>query len=193
MDTPTMKIYILDGGKSSRFGFPKKNIDINGENIICRILRQVHEQRTEAYVLMRSGTVAGDSILRVILGLLHKDYNPMRNIFLFGDVVYSDRVMRDILHEKCTCVYGREAHNYYSGKHNPERYALVVEDEKIEFIRGAIASLIPYEYSQCLTLCLLKDTARIKYVLTKDFTDDIDTPAEYDMFKERIIGKEFFR
>lgn len=116
-----------------------------------------------------------------------KEWDGHQIVFLLGDVVYSNRMMQKIISNTDTVsFFGREGGNVFTGKEAKEIFAFsfnenhviqqaLWEDMRDIWFRGQIQAKLWH-------FC---DRGKL-HTLDNDYTDDIDSPEEYNLFYEKL-------
>jgi hypothetical protein len=202
-------IYILAQGKGSRwydhfrhedeYDMPseyKQLIPVNGEPNLFRTIRMLEDCGRDDYLVIAEGSMFTpeqvDSLPNKIKTLRHPgnilhgvwqllDFSQ-ENIFLLGDVIFSEQAIADIVayDEREYTLWGRFKDNIFTGKQAGEIFALTVSKE-----------FTPLVKKQLSTIKLLQNKLWGFYhhylfsgnwAEVDDWTDDIDSPNEYFKF-----------
>ena len=116
-----------------------------------------------------------------------KEWRDHRVIFLLGDVVYSNRMMQEIINNRDTVsFFGRIGSNVFTGKDASEIFAFsftedyIVQRDVWEGMRD-----IWFRRQIQAKLWHFYDKSELR-TLDNDYTDDIDSPEEYNLFYEKL-------
>ena len=110
-----------------------------------------------------------------------------RIVFLLGDVVYSNNAIREILSENSN-FFGRLTGNKFTGKEAKEIFAFSFSagyDVQC-YWRDSMKRLWQKNKSAKLWNLSLVEEAITNFFVIEDYTDDIDSPQEYDQFYETL-------
>jgi len=201
-----MKIFIMAQGDGSRWKentkieLPseyKQLIPLGKETIITRTLRQL-----EGYDI----TVIADGYFAPFMpeniklvyfrvpGCLLRGIWQTRswwgesgNVFLLGDVVYSNELLRKIVkYSTEISIFGRLGENKVTGKEAKELFALNINfcDVHDRWIEDTLKSL--YESNPRAKLWDFQESVEDEVIESNDYTDDLDSPEEYLQFWNKL-------
>ena len=98
---------------------------------------------------------------------------------LLGDVIFSEDVFNDVLmRPNGIRLIGRSGQNLVTGKKASEIFALSFSSDKNQDISG---------FSGGRLWDLEASSLRHDFVNIQDWTDDLDSPEEYDQFYEKLV------
>lgn len=199
------KVIIPIGGKGTRWnnymGVPKYKVEVDGEPILDRTIRQIREYNVEPTLIKDGESVYGD--IDKIYSSREKWSKDDKTVILFGDTFFTDEAMEKIMTNQLTqwAVYGRVMGSPFTGKEYGELYGLSFYPESAPkmvkciqrvaklYDRGAInASNLwaLYRAMHGFPDDLMNDHyAGTDFVEINDFTEDFDWPHDYDRFIER--------
>ena len=117
----------------------------------------------------------------------HYDWQKYdRIIFLLGDVVFSNECISTILNDKnLFSLYGRFGSNKFTGKSAKEIFALSIYPEYYKDISSLLYDLWKNEKGS--KLWDLYFFGLLNFIDIDDFTDDLDSPEEYDQFWPKLV------
>jgi len=185
----------------------KQLVMIGDEPIIVRTLRQLHERLgfgKENIIVVADGDYffqhiqnhAGLMTYREPVGTIlngiwmSKDFWLASNriIFLLGDVVFSNEAIDKILsnNSEVATFYGRKGMNVVTGKSAKEIFALEIPTDL--YVKDFIISELYSYWNKGLGTKLwdLYNYVDMDFVKINDYTDDIDSPQEYQQFHETL-------
>jgi len=183
----------------------KQLLPVGDETVISRTIRQLKELGiSDVWVIAGSDIFdqIGDvgcyslreptgSIIQGIIGIRHLWMNEPDVLFVLGDVLFSNAMMKTIATHKKSAFFGREGGNVVTGKESKEIFALrlvgnadhsnkfygkliVLNTETSMPIKLKLWDLYHYLFSQGF-MGLIS-------LIANDYTDDTDTPEEYLRF-----------
>ena len=215
-----MKVLILADGEGKRWGnyqgVPKQLLRIDGETLIDRMCRQLHENGADDIVIIgpyKNRYASNDKFSSDIKRKLFQDIAERYRepfILLNGDCYYTDEIIRDCLGrvpEDGWLHWCCPHRNEYTGKPYGEGYIHKVTDwqwwirELKEFNYLADAGLIRIRNDWSINRYLYgwddltthyRDPSHLsKYdVYWQDETDDFDYPDDYDRFMKCTHRRE---
>lgn len=192
---------------------PKQLLQIGNTSIIQRTIDQVRKNICSSIILSAPGIICRDIIGvqnmiaprysgELLSGILqlHKMWDEEVNLFLLGDVVFSNSMIAEISGacEIANCsngikpmlFFGRIGSNRVTGKEASELFGVLVTKSGIETLRKTCLDhndpSIKNGSGKLWTL--YKEFTKDKenpddfLVQSQDFTDDIDSPKEYQEF-----------
>ena len=121
-----------------------------------------------------------------------KEWEGHRVVFLLGDVVYSNRMIREIFSNTDTVsFFGREGANVFTGKEASEIFAFSFNEDIITQLNiwNEMRFLWFTKQIKAKLWHLRDDMPSISFAFRKvfdDYTDDIDSPEEYNLFYEKL-------
>lgn len=194
---------IMAAGSAERWGnylgVPKQLVDIDGEPLLHRTIRQVYEWSGEAPIVtvpelgfygpLEAPQVVGSAAVE-INKFLNAFYTP-ETLYLWGDVYFTDEAMRAIFTTTETpCFFGR-----YTGsacKSWSELFAArldadaILKAKALKRIRGLIPRCASWElYRLVAGYPLHEHTVGRMFVDIDDRTEDFDFPHDYDRWMEQ--------
>lgn len=209
-----MIILILAGGNQERWGdheHPKQLVDIGGETLLMRIVRQCREQDHEPII------VTHDERLKIS----KQSFEPQarrwtvetllstcelwedRTVVLLGDVIFTDEALHKIMLNRAPIqVFGRKELRYRLVGRYYEIFAISFDCNQHQQIVDTLQEVLVdastredggklrtfYEMYCGLPLRSYQHEDIIFYPI-EDWTEDIDAPEDYEQFKAMIIQR----
>lgn len=212
LNKTAIKVFILAAGRGDRWqeytGVPKQLATVKSEALLARIMRLLY-----ANEIADVSILAHDERLRVAGALFVEPHESKwivdtllstqklwgeRNIFLLGDVFYTEKAMHKIVQcENPIAVFGRKMPSQFTKGCWPEIFALSFNSDgrsellvNAEYVRqksGPEQELKLWQlYRELAGFPLFPTEAyrfeRELFQSINDFTDDFDVPKEYDRF-----------
>ncbi len=214
-----MKIYILAQGQGSRWRYDShrvREIDLpseykqllpigKGEVLIQRTIRQIGESIDELDVTL---IAPGDFLLYpypewmkfqsfreptgcILEGICRtkNEWAGERVLFLLGDVIYSNRMMKEIINNRDTVsFFGRKGKNVFTDKEASEIFAFGFNDTQImQDVLWQEMRHLWFRREIDAKLWTLLSYLKLSIVeVENDYTDDVDSPEEYEQFYEKL-------
>lgn len=205
------KLFLLAQGKDIKWkpigSLPKykHQIKIDGNNTILdrniQLFRSlnpfviIHPEysRDDVFIQYYSYDKPSDLLYGIIQTRKLFGWDANRIIILFGDVIFSRyAVSRIINDDKTLALYGRRQENFVTGKQQPEIFGLSVYRDLQYDVWTALYWLwrASVTYSYASTLWSFYHYVQDEYILEEfgDYTDDIDSVDEYNLFYEYLCG-----
>lgn len=196
----SMKYIIMADGKGTRWNnyndIPKHFIEVNGETILARTVRLLHEFDNEAEVIITSHDPRYE-----IEGA--KRYEPLNNhyevdrfteeliednvCFLYGDTFYTEDAINTIVNSEVKDIlfFGNEKSIVAVKAKDGALFKSHVDRVRKLFIDGKIEKCIGWQVYQSFTgLPFIEKIIGEKFVVISDNTEDFNTPDEY---KKRVF------
>ena len=197
-----MKYIIMADGQGTRWNnyndIPKHFIEINGETILARTVRLLHEADAEAEVVITSHDPRYE-----IPGA--KRYEPLNNhleidrfteeliaddiCFLYGDTYYSESAINEIVNDKVDDIlfFGNEKSIVAIKVRDGEVFKAHVDRVRELFVAGKLEKCIGWQVYQSFTgLPFMQKQIGEKFVVLVDDTEDFNSPEDY---KKREKGR----
>lgn len=120
------------------------------------------------------------------------EWEDHRIVFLLGDVIYSNAMMKEILTNKNNiALFGRMGMNNITGKEASEIFALSFSGGESSFIWERMRHIWFHDGNNRAKLWTLYDYIRdyegLDFIsILDDYTDDVDSPEEYDQFFDTL-------
>jgi len=178
----------------------------NGEVLIQRTIRQISEAWNIRTPIDLTLIAPGDFLLYpfpewmkfhsfreptgcILEGICRtkKEWKDNRVLFLLGDVIYSNRMMKEIISNNDTVsFFGREYANPFTDKRAGEIFSfgcsndLMIQNHQWRMMREI---WFHKKINAKLWHFYHPDELRI---LDNDYTDDVDSPEEYEQFYEKL-------
>lgn len=118
----------------------------------------------------------------------HYDWQKYdRIIFLLGDVVFSNECIKKILNdEEFLSIYGRRGANPITGKEAREIFAFSVC--KMNYVPVISVLYLLWKRDKKSKLWdFYREYVKHHFIEIDDFTDDLDSPEEYDQFWPKLV------
>ncbi len=206
------KIIILCAGDGSRWnnflGLPKQLIPINGEALLHRMVRLCHEHNiTDISIVTHNKKLESDGATLFHPPLCRwtaetllstKEMWSSRTTILLGDVFYTESAMKKILTtESPLQFFGRPSASNYTFTPYGELFALCFSAESVNTITNACCTVIAdgvaggkgklWQLYRSIVGAELNQHHIEKdfFFPIHDFTDDIDSPEEYEKVIKR--------
>lgn len=189
-------ILIMCAGQNKRWEqpTPKALALIQGEPNVCRTYRLVTQLTTAAVrvIVNEENKSQFPSFLPFHIGQSTREIDRFRNglpffkdyacvIFLYGDVVYRKEDVQKIIGENGYCFYGRMGKNPLTQKPFGEILGVSVTDgRKFEHDVTTVATRFEQQRLSRETGWEVYQNTSNRFVELSHFTDDYDTPGEYE-------------
>ena len=197
-----MKYIIMADGKGSRWGNyqdkPKHLIEIDGETLIGRTVRLLHEGDENCQVIITSHDPRYS-----IPGAVR--YEPLNNhleidrfteelieddiCFLYGDTFYSEDAIHAITEIEAEDIlfFGNQRSIVAIKVQDGELFRMHVSKVRKLFLEGKIEKCIGWQvYQSFMNLPFDEKKIQNKYILLKDGTEDFNSPEDYNRRTEKV-------
>lgn len=191
-----MKYIIMADGKGTRWnnykGIPKHLIEVDGEILLERIVKQLNKFDPNAEVIITShdkryefkGSTRYEPKNNIIeLDRYTKELIEDNICFLYGDTYYSDNAIKEIITKNCEDIlfFGNmksiiaiKIKDSSLFKKHIENVRNLYQNNKIKECKGWQV------YQSFQNLEFDKKVIKNKYILIEDATKDFNTPNEYE-------------
>ena len=209
------RVFILADGKGTRWnnhlGIPKHLVEVAGEPLLARTVRLLKERgehdiiissHNEEYTAFAPTTGYRNNHFEIDkIFCTQPDWEVTRtNIFLLGDVFYTEEAIDKIFSEQTETItfFGREKGSELTGGRYGELFAVKVlpggtsileyacKLVKWQFVNGIISRCKLWElYRLTRATDLTAHVIKGGFVSIDDWTEDIDSPSDYERFIKR--------
>lgn len=111
-----------------------------------------------------------------------------RIVFIQGDTVFSNEVVRRVGYsETSRTVFGRKGHNKITGKQARESFAMSITLDDFDWFKSVLTETMIKNPSLQAGFGDIYKPRNFIYIDVDDYTDDIDSPEEYEQYGEILI------
>jgi hypothetical protein len=120
-------------------------------------------------------------------------------LLLYADVYFSDCALQEMVHDPQNFVrfIGRNRESSFTGCDHGEIFAIGFGPQQHGFLEGVLATFGSNErkpvgwqlYKRLLQTNMMPEQPNLSFVHIDDFTEDFDTPKDYDVWLERWTDK----
>jgi hypothetical protein len=194
-----MKVVIMAAGNGLRWnnflGVPKQMIPINGEPLLHRTIRLLKERKIpykDIVVTVPEKGFYGKLPCKEVVGdptwSVDKFLNAYGDLYVYGDVYYTEEAMNTIVYTLEPSFYGRYTGSRITGKKWGEVFGVRPDDRMREIFKQIKEMDIPKRrgwevYRLWAGYGINEDKVGDYWREIDDFTDDIDSPEEYHRWK----------
>ena len=194
-----MQYVIMANGQARRWknhlGIPKHLVEVDGETLLARTTRLLHEADAEAQVVITAHDeryeTQGARLHHPVQFELEIDRFPLEllvepTVFLYGDTFYTPEAVAAICEpqpDARLCFYGNGARIFAVRAADFELMKRLLAELRAQVVTGEIPDCKGWQlYHRYLDMPLEGKDIAGDYVLIEDATTDFNTPEEYEAF-----------